>query len=233
MAEIITIGGQRFTRRKPLGAWGLYFLTLGIYFFVWHFKVNDEARRFLGDERIRPGISLLAVTLGALVIIPAYVSIYRTGQRIALMEERAGVPEQISPAIGLLAAFVLALHIVVMQEHLNKVWGRYVPVPAAAPPGGAAPSVQPAAGAAPAGSPPLAPPSPVSPPPPWSPSHAVPADGLTAWGGPDPAGPRIASLDPGLLLQVRERRGDWAEVVASNGWSGWVDARLLEEVRSG
>jgi hypothetical protein len=230
MAELITIGGQQFTRRKPLGAWGLYFLTLGIYFFVWHYKVNDEARRFLGDERIRPGISLLAVTLGILVIVPVYVSIYRTGQRIALMEERAGVPDQLSPAIGLLAAFVLALHILVMQEHLNKVWGRYVPVPAAAPPGSIAPAAQPLGGSVPVSSPPLAAPS--TPSPPWSPSHAVGAAGMAAWGAPDPTGPKIATLDAGLPLQVRERRGDWAEVVAANGWSGWVDARLLEEIRS-
>jgi hypothetical protein len=30
-----------------------------------------------------------------------------------------------------------------------------------------------------------------------------------------------------LDLMVVQRVGDWARVVASNGWTGWVDARLL------
>jgi hypothetical protein len=34
-------------------------------------------------------------------------------------------------------------------------------------------------------------------------------------------------LAGGLDLQVIQRVGDWARVVAVNGWSGWVDARLL------
>jgi hypothetical protein len=61
----------------------------------------------------------------------------------------------------------------------------------------------------------------------WKPSHAVPPGGLSAWGAPDPAGPVIARLDPGLRVLVAERAGDWARVVASNGWTGWVDGRSL------
>jgi len=28
-------------------------------------------------------------------------------------------------------------------------------------------------------------------------------------------------------VAVVERKGDWARVTASNGWSGWVDGRRL------
>lgn len=61
----------------------------------------------------------------------------------------------------------------------------------------------------------------------WSPTHLVPPGGMQAWAVPDPGTPVIATLDPGLPLQVVEIAGDWGRVVASNGWTGWVDARRL------
>jgi SH3-like domain-containing protein len=35
------------------------------------------------------------------------------------------------------------------------------------------------------------------------------------------------ALAAGLPVAVVERRGGWARVVASNGWSGWVDGSRL------
>ncbi len=61
----------------------------------------------------------------------------------------------------------------------------------------------------------------------WAPTHDVPPDGMPAWGTPDPSAPAVANLDPGLPLQVVATAGDWAQVVASNGWTGWVDGRRL------
>jgi hypothetical protein len=61
----------------------------------------------------------------------------------------------------------------------------------------------------------------------WMPTHTVPAQGMPAWARPDPADPVIANLDPGLDLRVVGTAGDWAQVDASNGWTGWVDGRLL------
>jgi hypothetical protein len=124
MAEIVTVEDQSYTKRNPLGVWGLGFLTLGVYYFVWYYKVNDEARRYLSDDSIRPGIALLAVTLGILVLVPPFVSIYNTGGRILRMEQEASVSNEISPALGLLASLVLSVHVVYMQEHLNKVWDK-------------------------------------------------------------------------------------------------------------
>jgi hypothetical protein len=63
---------------------------------------------------------------------------------------------------------------------------------------------------------------------PWAPTHVVPAGGLPAWATPDPSAPQAAKLEAGVELQVTEQRGDWAHVVATNGWSGWVDARRLQ-----
>ena len=64
-------------------------------------------------------------------------------------------------------------------------------------------------------------------PPPWTPSHRVPPQGMQAWAAPDPAGAVIATLGGHLPVQITEVRGAWAHVLCSNGWTGWVDNRLL------
>ena len=134
MAEVLNIGGQEFKKRSPLGAWGLLFLTIGIYYFVWYYKINDESRRYLGDETIKPGVSLLAIILGWVLIVPPFISLYRTGTRIQRMQQKASVTEEISPALGLLASFFLSLNVPYMQENLNKVWRRYETPPMQAGP---------------------------------------------------------------------------------------------------
>jgi hypothetical protein len=39
--------------------------------------------------------------------------------------------------------------------------------------------------------------------------------------------PPLMDLAAGTEVRVLERLGEWARVDATNGWSGWVDARLL------
>ncbi|MFF0433950.1 hypothetical protein ACFYU9_17200 [Streptomyces sp. NPDC004327] len=63
----------------------------------------------------------------------------------------------------------------------------------------------------------------------FRPTHVVPRDGLPAWEAPDPAVP-TAPLDALLPVQLLDRVGDWGQVLCSNGWSAWVDARLLVSV---
>ncbi|MFG3496641.1 hypothetical protein [Streptomyces sp. NPDC047886] len=63
----------------------------------------------------------------------------------------------------------------------------------------------------------------------FRPSHVVPRDGLAAWDTPDPSRP-TTPLDPFLPVQLVDRLGDWGRVVCSNGWSAWVDGRLLVPV---
>lgn len=62
----------------------------------------------------------------------------------------------------------------------------------------------------------------------WVPTHVVPAGGLYAFERPDPSLSPSTTLEAGLPLQVRQTRGAWSEVVASNGWTAWVDGRFLE-----
>lgn len=61
----------------------------------------------------------------------------------------------------------------------------------------------------------------------FRPTHVVPASGMQAWDAPDPARPPVAMLAPGVQLQVTEQNGAWSKVLGSNGWTGWVDGRLL------
>lgn len=67
-------------------------------------------------------------------------------------------------------------------------------------------------------------------PPAWVATHAVPPGGMSAWAEPNPEIQPSAQLEARVRVSVSERRGDWARVVGSNGWTGWVDARRLVEL---
>ncbi|MFG2503182.1 hypothetical protein ACGFSB_33855 [Streptomyces sp. NPDC048441] len=60
----------------------------------------------------------------------------------------------------------------------------------------------------------------------FRPTHVVPQDGLPAWETPDVNRPTVP-LDALLPVQLVDRLGDWAQIVCANGWSAWVDGRLL------
>lgn len=61
----------------------------------------------------------------------------------------------------------------------------------------------------------------------WTPTHLVPVAGMAAWDAPDPSRPQMVTLAGGVQLSIVEERGAWAHVMGSNGWTGWVDGRLL------
>jgi Domain of unknown function (DUF4234) len=138
MSQTVVIGNQTYKKRNIVGVWlGLPFITLGIYSYVWIYKVNDEARRFLRDDSIKPALSVLAFIPGAILVIPPLVTIYRTGKRIARMEEVGGSPSRASGGLGLLLAFIFTLYPLYYQSHLNGLWDRYIwagGVPPTAPP---------------------------------------------------------------------------------------------------
>ena len=134
MADVIRIGNEEFKKRSPLGAWGLLFLTIGIYYFVWYYKINNELRHY-GIEN-SPATATLAVTLGAIVIVPPFVSYYRTADRILKAQDKGQASERIIPVVGLIL-FVLfgGFAMPYYQTQLNKVWdaeaARGAPVSAA------------------------------------------------------------------------------------------------------
>jgi hypothetical protein len=135
MAQTITIDGEPYLRRDALGVAALSLVTLGIYFFYWYYKINDEARRYLRDDSIQPVVSLLAVLIGWIVIVPPFVSGYRTAERVLRMQERSAARPKMNPAIAVI--FQLLVGIVYpwyIQDGLNDVWDTGS-APAAAQPG--------------------------------------------------------------------------------------------------
>lgn len=63
----------------------------------------------------------------------------------------------------------------------------------------------------------------------WTATHRVPEGGLESIVNNEPSTP----LDAGLEVQLVETSGEWARVVASNGWECWVNAAALEPVAGG
>jgi hypothetical protein len=164
MAEEVQIAGSGSTAkvRNPLGAVGLSLVTIGIYFFFWWYFINREMRD-LGRARNtdlgqNPGNSVLAITLGALVIVPAIVTMWTTSARIEKAQEAVGIERRVSgPIIFILLLLIGPVGIWYAQSELNKVWAAQESGAAATLPGVPAiqPEGQPAAPAPPA--PPAAP----------------------------------------------------------------------------
>ncbi len=99
-------------------------LTLGIYHFVWYYKINREARDFDEKIAVEPALSLLAVLIGWIIIVPPFVSIYRSGERIAQMQEDAGMERSCNGWLGLVLSFFASLHSLYYQYELNRIWAR-------------------------------------------------------------------------------------------------------------
>jgi Domain of unknown function (DUF4234) len=145
MTEVVQFDGTSAAAkiRHPLAAFGLVFLTLGIYYFVWYYKVNRELRdlgRATGDERrlgTSPLTSLLAVTVGWLIVVPPFVSLYRTFQRIEGAQEVTRTSRRVNVWLGfslyLIGLFTLPVEIIYAQSELNHIWrGKTAQTPAPA-----------------------------------------------------------------------------------------------------
>jgi Domain of unknown function (DUF4234) len=139
---------------KTRRVWSVVLLTvvtLGIYGIVWYFKINRELRDFgaaHGDAKLgssEPWRSVIAVTLGAGLVVPQLVSVVRLTHRVqaaeriafgyarpATMEVIALVASSMLPLIGSasdvgfgatlagLASFLLAMGAI--QSRLNAAW---------------------------------------------------------------------------------------------------------------
>lgn len=95
--------------RSPASVLGLSIITFGIYYLVWYYKINDEIRRHDPDIRVSPGLSVLAISLGALLIVPPLVSSYATAARIRQMQLDDGSQQTISPVVALVLHIFLGI----------------------------------------------------------------------------------------------------------------------------
>ncbi len=138
--------------RRPWAVTTLCAVTLGVYALVWYYTVNREMRDFgsaRGDRQLaesKPARSVLAITVGGLLVVPPIISLVRTTGRVHDVERLAcrtarsrsglialllssqllsdsafvrgvGVAFPLAGAVGIGLAFGL------IQARLNEVWG--------------------------------------------------------------------------------------------------------------
>jgi len=107
-------------------------LTLGVYYFVWYYRVNHEISAW-GERtpdsqelEVSPAGAVAAVTVGWLLVIPPFVSTWRTFTRIGAAERRVGIDPRASHYIGFLlfcsGIFFLPFEVVYAQVHLTRLW---------------------------------------------------------------------------------------------------------------
>jgi hypothetical protein len=129
MAEEIAIRGSNYPakQRNPLGPLGLSIITLGIYGIFWYYFVNKEMAELgkargtaeLGDN---PMTSVLAVTIGAIIIVPAFLSYWNTWKRHDAARKMFGVTEGVEPVPGfLLTLFIWPAGAYFLQTGHNAV----------------------------------------------------------------------------------------------------------------
>ncbi len=112
--------------RGPAGTWLLSFVTFGIYFLVWYYKVNRELRDFDSSIKVKPGGAVCTLVFGGILFgIPPIVSLVKTGGRINQAQRIAGIQADCSGGLGFLLSILFGLNVVYYQSHLNKVWAAY------------------------------------------------------------------------------------------------------------
>jgi Na+-driven multidrug efflux pump len=131
MAQIVQIPNAATTAkiRNPLGVLALGLITLGIYHVFWWYFINREMSDYgrsngvdLGDN---PVMSVLAITLGVFIIIPPFVSLWRTLRRIERAQNHALGSNNIAVILLFILIFIPLVNLVVfpiMQSNLNQVW---------------------------------------------------------------------------------------------------------------
>ena len=155
MAEQVQITGTQSEGkiRNPLGVIGLTLITLGIYGLVWYYKINKEMAE-MGKARnteelgTSPGTSLMAVLFGWIIIVPPFVSTYKTCKRLNNAEAAVGREQGMeAPLLWLIYIFIWPIGAYILQANLNKV----LETQAAQAPGTPAPQIDaPEAAVAPA-----------------------------------------------------------------------------------
>jgi len=134
MAEVIQIPGAGTTAkiRNPLGVIALSIVTLGIYYLFWWYSINREMAD-LGRANNEPKLgdapiwSVLAISIGAVLIIPPFVSYWRTCRRVERAQNLVLGSNNFSPVLAFVLIFIPLLGFVstyLVQSNLNQVWER-------------------------------------------------------------------------------------------------------------
>ena len=134
MAQEVQIPGAGTTAkiRHPLGVIGLSLITLGIYGLFWWYFINREMADLgqangvpeLGDN---PVLSVVALSIGSLIIIPPFVTWWRTAKRVETAQNRVLGSNNFSPVLVFVLIFIPLVGLIsiyLIQSNLNQVWER-------------------------------------------------------------------------------------------------------------
>ena len=127
MAQEVAIPGTD-SNAKICNVIGVAFLSLvPFYLWIWWYRVNRELAdygRARGTDELgtSPGKSLLAVSLGALIIVPAVMSFFSTHKRIMTAQAMTGQTPINGWVSILLYFFFSPAWIAYMQSGTNTVW---------------------------------------------------------------------------------------------------------------
>lgn len=112
--------------RSPWAVALLPLITLGIYHFVWWYKINKELKEY-GDAKgydlgQNPTNSLLALIPGFIIIVPPLVSYWRGTKRIMGAAKIAG-KEPVNGWISIILYLLISpAFFAYLQVSLNHVW---------------------------------------------------------------------------------------------------------------
>jgi hypothetical protein len=119
-------GGLQMKRRNPVGIWiGLPLITLGIYSYVWYYKIHNEMAAFDRRQNVPTTGPVLVLIFLSWTIIAPIISYHNTGAQIREAQKAAGLQPTCSPTLSWLLVIVFGLNTLYMQVELNKVVDRY------------------------------------------------------------------------------------------------------------
>lgn len=123
MAQALQLGSVNVKKRHVLGWLGLGIITLGIYVYVWYYKIQRELRDLgaaYGDDelaKVNPALSVLAM----LVPIANLVSMHRTGTRIRRAQALINKPVDYSMGLHWVL-IIVGFWPCYVQSALNAMW---------------------------------------------------------------------------------------------------------------
>ena len=105
--------------RNPFAVIFFSIVMLGIYWFVWVYKVNNEIRKHEPMVHASPGVSVIA----QFIPIANLISDYNLATRIQKMELADQSTNQISPVVTIVLLFFFGIgYVFQIQSHLNSHW---------------------------------------------------------------------------------------------------------------
>lgn len=137
-AGVVAVGKER----SPWAVAGLSIITFGLYLIFWWYFVNTEMKEFARARQVThplatssPGSSTVAVSVGALVLVPVFITSHTTTRRVCQTLDLAGDRgDRPSPALYMLMFTLGGLLVIppffyapLLQSRLNRVWSAHRP----------------------------------------------------------------------------------------------------------